>query len=289
MRRFRIVNDLDFDKSLCSDSVFYHEQDDIVEYLDSSDDIKKAVDTYSAMGVDIESIKKQLDIDEGVDLETALEKASLIKDGRADILDKAEFIKALDPDFDLDECLVYPNAIVDVAGTAPNPYVKSNELDEFESKLKSVKNELYELENISVSAITGRDVWPSYASLKSESEEGDTYSGMFTFLFVFIAGLSVVTTMSRFVKKQRVQIGTLKALGFRNNRVTIHYIAYGFWVSVIAAILGLVIGGPLLGQPFLNMELSMFDLPGAHRCILSKNYILAAIIVIVITLITYIP
>ena len=32
MRRFRIVNDLDFDKSLCSDSVFYHEQDDIVEY-----------------------------------------------------------------------------------------------------------------------------------------------------------------------------------------------------------------------------------------------------------------
>lgn len=32
MRRFRIVNDLDFDKSLCPDSVFYHEQDDIVEY-----------------------------------------------------------------------------------------------------------------------------------------------------------------------------------------------------------------------------------------------------------------
>ncbi|MEE3416186.1 MAG: leucine-rich repeat domain-containing protein [Prevotella sp.] len=32
MRRFRIVNDLDFDKSMCPDSVFYHEQDDIVEY-----------------------------------------------------------------------------------------------------------------------------------------------------------------------------------------------------------------------------------------------------------------
>ena len=32
MKRFRIVNDLDFDKSKCPDSVFYHEQDDIVEY-----------------------------------------------------------------------------------------------------------------------------------------------------------------------------------------------------------------------------------------------------------------
>lgn len=205
----------------------------------------------------------------------------------ADISDKEAFIKAVDPDLDIEECFVYPNAIVDVAGVAPNPYIKSSELDEFENKLKTVKNELYELDDTSISAITGRDVWQSYATLKSESEEGDTYSGMFTVLFVFIAGLSVVTTMSRFVKKQRVQIGTLKALGFRNRRVTIHYIAYGFWVSVIAAILGLAIGAPLLGQPFLNMELSMFDLPDAHKVILSKNYILAAAIIIVITIITY--
>ena len=190
-------------------------------------------------------------------------------------------------DFGMDDFYIYPNAIVDVTGVAPNPYINSNELDEFENKLKSVKNELYELDDISISAITGRDVWPSYETLKAESEEGDTYSGMFTVLFVFIAGLSVVTTMSRFVKKQRVQIGTLKALGFRNRKVTMHYIAYGFWVSLIAAILGIVIGGPVLGQPFLNMELSMFDLPDAHRCILSKNYIVASLIVIVITIITY--
>lgn len=190
-------------------------------------------------------------------------------------------------DFGMDDFYIYPNAIVDVTGVAPNPYINSSELDEFENKLKSVKNELYELDDISISAITGRDVWPSYETLKAESEEGDTYSGMFTVLFVFIAGLSVVTTMSRFVKKQRVQIGTLKALGFRNKKVTMHYIAYGFWVSLIAAILGIAIGGPVLGQPFLNMELSMFDLPDAHRCILSKNYIVASLIVIVITIITY--
>lgn len=275
----------EFPKEYLYDEIL--KEDEIVEYLDSVDDIKKAVDAYSSMGADIEFVKKQLDIDEAVDLETALDKASLVKDKKADISDKEAFIKAVDPDFDIEECFVYPNAIVDVAGVAPNPYIKSSELDEFENKLKTVKNELYELDDTSISAITGRDVWQSYASLKAESEEGDTYSGMFTVLFVFIAGLSVVTTMSRFVKKQRVQIGTLKALGFRNRRVTIHYIAYGFWVSVIAAILGLAIGAPLLGQPFLNMELSMFDLPEAHKVILSKNYILAAAIIIVITIITY--
>ena len=262
-------------------------EDEITEYLDSVDDIRKAVDVYLAMGADIDFIKQQLDIDEDVDLETALDKADLIKGKKADVSDKEAFIKAIDPDFDIEECFVYPNAIVDVEGAAPNPYIKSSELDEFENKLKTVKNELYEIDDTSISAITGREVWPSYATLKSESEEGDTYSGMFTVMFVFIASLSVVTTMTRFVKKQRVQIGTLKALGFRNRRVTLHYIAYGFWVSFIAAILGIIIGGPLLGQPFLNMELSMFDLPGAHKVILSKNYIIAAVIVIVITIITY--
>ena len=276
---------VEFPKEYLYDEIL--KEDDIVEYLDSVDDIQKAVDTYTAMGADIDFIKEQLDIDEDVDLETALDKARLIKDGKADISDKESFIKALDPDFKLDECFIYPNAIVDVTGVAPNPYINSGEIDKFENKLKSVKNELYELDDISISAITGRDVWPSYETLKAESEEGDTYSGMFTVLFVFIAGLSVVTTMSRFVKKQRVQIGTLKALGFRNRKVTMHYIAYGFWVSFIAAILGIVIGGPVLGQPFLNMELSMFDLPDAHRCILSKNYIVASLIVIVITIITY--
>lgn len=279
------LSNREFPKEYLYDEIL--KEDDITRYLDSVDDLQKAVDTFTSMGADIEFVKKQLNIDEDVDLEVALEKASLINDGKADISDKEAFIKALDPDFKIDECFIYPNAIVDVTGTAPNPYIKSSELDEFENKLKSVKNELYELDDTSLSAVTGRDVWPSYESLKAESEEGDTYSGMFSFLFVFIAGLSVVTTMSRFVKKQRVQIGTLKALGFRNRRVTFHYIAYGFWVSAIAAVLGLVIGSPVLGQPFLNMELSMFDLPGAHRSVLSKNYILAAIIVIVITIITY--
>ncbi|WP_294219148.1 ABC transporter permease [Pseudobutyrivibrio sp.] len=275
----------EFPEEYLYDEVLKNE--DIVDFLDSADDIQDAVDAYTAMGIDLDDIKKQMDIDEDVNLEVALEKARIINDGKADISDKEAFITALDADFNLRDCYVYPNAIVDVAGTAPNPYIASDDVEKFEDKIKSIRNKLYELDGISISAITDRNVWNSYVSLKSESEEGDTYSGMFSFLFVFIAGLSVVTTMSRFVKKQRVQIGTLKALGFRNRKVTLHFITYGFWVSFLGAVLGLVAGGPILGQPFLNMELSMYDLPEAHRYLLSKNYVAAALIVIVITIITY--
>lgn len=39
-----------------------------------------------------------------------------------------------------------------------------------------------------------------------------------------ISILSLMSTMNRFVRQQRVQIGTLKALGFKNRKIYIHYI-----------------------------------------------------------------
>ena len=46
-------------------------------------------------------------------------------------------------------------------------------------------------------AVTGRDASASVEAYQSEVEEGASYSGIFTFLFLFIAVLSVVTTMHR--------------------------------------------------------------------------------------------
>ena len=43
------------------------------------------------------------------------------------------------------------------------------------------------------------------------------------FHFVIVSLLSVITTMTRVVKKQKVQIGTLKALGFSDFKILIHY------------------------------------------------------------------
>ena len=197
----------------------------------------------------------------------------------------SNLIQLVNPDYTYAPEYFYPQVIVDVEGDGPGSFSGDAEKAAYEKKISEVKEALYEIN--SVSAVTGREVWGSYMTLKSESEEGDTYSGLFSFLFVFIAALSVITTMNRFVKKQRVQIGTLKALGFRNRAISMHYMAYGFFVSLIAAALGLITGGFILGKPFLNMELSMFDLPGAKLAILPKNYIMAAAIVAAITLVTW--
>lgn len=136
-------------------------------------------------------------------------------------------------------------------------------------------------------AVTDRESSISYKGYNSEIEEGTTYSGVFTFLFLFIAVLSVTTTMNRFVKKQRTQIGTLKALGFKNKKIINHYVGYGFIISLAASVVGLLAGKFALGGFFLNMEMSYFEVPVYNTVLIPVVYILAIAVVALITLVTY--
>ncbi len=136
-------------------------------------------------------------------------------------------------------------------------------------------------------AVTGRDASASVQAYQSEIDEGATYSGIFTFLFLFIAILSVVTTMHRFVKKQRTQIGTLKALGFNRKRIERHYIGYGFYVSMLAAVLGLIGGRLIIGNIFVKMQSSYFEVPDMVSVTKPVVYVAALGVVFLITAATY--
>ena len=136
-------------------------------------------------------------------------------------------------------------------------------------------------------AVTGREELASYVGYQSEVEEGETYSFVFTALFLFIAILSVITTMRRFVKKERTQIGILKALGFRKARIVRHYISYNLLLSITAAIFGIALGAWFIGSFFLNMEMEYFEMPDAHIVLLPIVYIVAAACVLVIAVVTW--
>lgn len=154
------------------------------------------------------------------------------------------------------------------------------------SKLNETKSDL-ENEIKNAIAVTDRESSVSYNGYNSEIEEGATYSSVFTFLFLFIALLSVITTMNRFVTKQRTQIGTLKALGVKNKKIVKHYVSFGFYISLLASILGVVAGNFVLGNFFLNMEMSYFEVPVYSTAIIPIVYILAIATIILVTLVTY--
>ena len=99
-------------------------------------------------------------------------------------------------DFNYRDYLKYNYAMVDVDNI---------------NELSKVKNSIEDkMENVTIIEI--KDT-ASYSQYQGEVDEGKTYIGVFSGLFLFIAILSVITTMTRVVQKQRIQIGTLKALG----------------------------------------------------------------------------
>lgn len=82
----------------------------------------------------------------------------------------------------------------------------------------------------------------SYAMFDDEMIQHKAMGVMFSIVFLLIAFLGIITTMTRVTANQRTQIGTLKALGFSKRTITIHYISYGVIITAVGDILGALIG-----------------------------------------------
>ena len=174
-------------------------------------------------------------------------------------------------DFNYKDYLIYNYVMVDI---------------DIIDKRDSVKNDIEDNVKNALAIIDIEDS-SSYITYQGEIDEGKTYIGVFSGLFLFIAMLSVITTMTRVVKNERTEIGTLKALGFKDNKILLHYIGYGFWISVIASIFGLIAGYFLIGKIFISLEMAFFEIPNGHPSINYTSYLVALLVVLVISLITY--
>lgn len=153
------------------------------------------------------------------------------------------------------------------------------------SKINEVKNNIEDnVEN--TLAIINREDTASDKTYQGEIDEGKTYVGVFSGLFIFIAMLSVITTMNRIIKKERVQIGTLKALGFSNKKILLHYIGYGFYVSLVGVIFGLLLGYFGIGKFFISLEMSFFEIPNGMPLMDIKSYLVGILVIVCVIIIT---
>lgn len=103
----------------------------------------------------------------------------------------------------------------------------------------------------------------SFAGPRSEIEEGKTMGAILPVLFLMIAILTMVTTMHRLTAKEKIQIGTLKALGLKDRRILCHYTSYAVMIGSIGILLGTVLGY-LVGWLVLNpngMMATYIDIP----------------------------
>lgn len=153
---------------------------------------------------------------------------------------------------------ITPTMLEESLGTAFYPQlniISDMKKDDIEKELNNITGKTLQ--------IVDKDLHTSYAGAKSESEEGKAMGSVLPVLFLAIAILTMVTTMHRIATNEKIQIGILKALGFRNSRILIHYTSYGFVIGAIGSIIGIALG--YLISSFImsptGMMSTYFDLP----------------------------
>lgn len=217
--------------------------------------------------------------DYGIVYMSSKELEGFIKNNIQNRLEEALNIEVTDkvfnkyyPDFNYEDYIPYNYIMVDVNDKANNNQVK----DDIEKEISNA----YASVSIEDTA--------SYTMYQGEIDEGKAYVGIFSGLFLFIALLSVITTMRRVVNKQKLQIGTLKALGFSKLKITSHYVSYGLFTSILGCILGIFLGRFFLGSFFLGIEMSFFEVPNGKVFIEPKTYLMALMVIVVVCLVVFI-
>ena len=84
---------------------------------------------------------------------------------------------------------------------------------------------------------------------------------LFAVLLTLLAMLTMQTTMRRMIEIQRIQIGTLKAIGYKNWMIRLHFLFYGFWVSILGGVLGLLIAPVTISEALLSMQKDFYSVP----------------------------
>ena len=103
----------------------------------------------------------------------------------------------------------------------------------------------------------------SYSEVKGEINEGKTMASLIPVLFLAIAMLTMITTMHRLTVNEKMQIGILKALGFKDRKIIIHYSSYALFIGILGSIFGIALGYGLcwyIMNPHGPMG-TYFDLP----------------------------
>lgn len=141
----------------------------------------------------------------------------------------------------------------------------------------------------STSLVLTKDESASYSNAYGEVEEGQTMGSILPTLFLLIAVLTMVTTMHRLTAKEKTQIGTLKALGYKNRRILVHYTSYAFMIGIIGSAIGVGLGY-FIAWYVMNpngMMGTYFDMPEWKLYVPSFCYYILAAIIAVLTVIGF--
>ena len=115
------------------------------------------------------------------------------------------------------------------------------ELEDAAEELAEAERKVNEME-VPVWYVLDRNSIEAYVSYITDSDSIGAIGTVFPIIFFLVAALVSLTTMTRMVEEQRMQIGTMKALGYSKLSIASKYLLYAASASVIGSILGVLVG-----------------------------------------------
>lgn len=142
--------------------------------------------------------------------------------------------------------------------------IKKNEKELYEKVSKS-ENKILENEkkilDLPVNLITSsRDGNPDYTSYFENAKRIGKIAKIFPMFFFLVAALVSLTTITRMIEEERVQVGTLKALGYSNISISMKYLLYAFLASTLGSIIGLLFGLNIFPRVVMNSYGLMYSI-----------------------------
>lgn len=135
-----------------------------------------------------------------------------------------------------------------------------DKLDEAQAKIDDAKNEISKIEKCKW-YIQDRLDNSGYNNIFDAIKTMSNISKMFPVIFYIVAVLISLTSMTRMIEEERIEIGTLKALGYTNTQIILKYIIYSLFACILGGALGMIVGLYLIPNIVWIMYSMIYSIP----------------------------
>lgn len=128
-------------------------------------------------------------------------------------------------------------------------------------ELKNQVNSYYESSSNILLMMFDKDSLPSTIVVKNDIIQGQKLTYVFPVIFFLVSILVILTTTSQLIFRERILIGSMKAIGLKNRTIYAHYVKFSVLLCFIGGVIGLIVG-PLLIPSIMGIKYDLlYSLP----------------------------
>lgn len=113
----------------------------------------------------------------------------------------------------------------------------------------------------------------SYKTLQDKIKQHQEIGAIFPLIFLLVAVLTTITTVTKMMMSQRTSIGVFKALGFPRRKIQVHYLSHVTLIAALGGLLGYAIGPLVLPAFIYSIMKKLFVLPSWNTSYVLVNFV----------------